>query len=209
MFHQYAKICLSRLTGWKSKNIEGFNRWQEVICKCQTIPQMFVTNRTSAVDAVRLYFPSDCGNDDTLPRSCGRLVRSWTNLVSPRLNLESLVLSCPIYYVTKGQSHSCNSDSPPWKSESSCSWTPIISLINEHVKSAQCVPFKQDYFNQALKFKGQVLSLSRTQSCWRTSHCTYTPVLLHGGPHISLSVQDHTVDLVRLKKDLVWPHSGS
>lgn len=113
MFHQYAKICLSRLTGWKSKNIEGFNRWQEVICKCQTIPKMFVTNRTSAVDAVSLYFPSDCGNDDTLPRSCGRLVRSWTNLVSPRLNLESLVLSCPISYVTKGQSHSCNSDSPP------------------------------------------------------------------------------------------------
>lgn len=179
-----AKIRLSKLTGWESKNIEVFNRWQEVICKCQTIPKMLVIHGTSAIDAISMYFPAACVNDDTFPRSCGGLVRSWTNLVSPRLNLESLVLSSPIYYVTKGHPHPCNSGSARSKLESSCSGTPIISLINEQVRSAHCVPLKPDYIYQTLKFKGHVLSLSRTRSCWRTSHCTYTPILLHLTPHI-------------------------
>lgn len=59
---------------------------------------MFLTHATSAVDAISMYFPSDCVNGDTFPRSCGGLVISWTNLVSPRFNLESLVLRSPIYY---------------------------------------------------------------------------------------------------------------
>lgn len=48
----------------------------------------------SAVDAISMCFPSDCVNDDTLPRRCGG--PTWANLVSPYLTLESFVLSSPI-----------------------------------------------------------------------------------------------------------------
>lgn len=81
------------------------------------------------------------------------------------LNLESLLLGSLVYYVTNGQSHRCNSGSPQWKSESSCSWTFIISVINEHVQSTHCVSLETDYINHALNFNGQVLSLSRTWRC--------------------------------------------
>lgn len=44
---------------------------------------MLLTHGMAVLDAIKMYFPSDCVNDDTFQRSCARLVRSWTNLVSP------------------------------------------------------------------------------------------------------------------------------
>lgn len=142
-------------------------------------------------------FPSDHVDDYAFQGRCAGLVRSWTDLISPlRSMTQSSTLSLssegsPVYYVTKGQSHSCNGGSPWRKSESSCSQAPLIPLINEHVQSTHCVSLKPDHINQVLNFKGQVPSLATWEKNMellkqRTSHCTYTLTLIHLTPHFYL-----------------------
>lgn len=107
----------------------------------------------------------------------------------------------------ESQKSSCSRAPPPTPRHPSHKWPCPIYLL--------CVSLKPDSINQGLNFKGQVPSLSKNTKPlkWRTSHCTYAPILLHltphfaGGPHIAMSVQDHTVGLIRPTKDLVRPHT--
>lgn len=166
-------------------------------------------------------FPSDCIDDCAFQRSAAGPVRRLTDLVSPSSGMTqpstlNLLSRGPLFIMSQKASHTSarlgesqkSSCSPPTTPRHpSHKWPCPIYLL--------CVSLKPDNINQGLNFKGQVPSPSKNTKLlkWRTSHCTYAPILLHltphfaGGPHIATSVQDHTVGLIRPTKDLVRPHT--
>lgn len=171
-------------------------------------------------------FLSDCIDDCAFQRSAAGPVRRLTDLVSPSSGMTqpstlNLLSRGPLFIMSQKASHtsarlgesqksSCSRDPPPTHTtprHPSHKWPCPIYLL--------CVSLKPDSINQGLNFKGQVPSPSKNTKPlkWRTSHCTYAPILLHltphfaGGPHIATSVQDHTVGLIRPTKDLVRPHT--